>query len=1120
MRVIWQWRNFGCLPAQFPVHLRRLGSAAQRPHLLIFWGVDDGTVAEHAVARITSRQSFSDHGEESHMKRMAHSSATACKVAAMRAVLFLIAAGFLFTQGASAQVFDTGTIGGTVTDPSGGVVPHANVTVTNIDTGIEQTFTTDSRGAFLASALPFGKYVVSVTVSGFGKATSKPLVLNVGATVQVNLALTVATTTETIIITGTSTTVDTTSASAGTTLDADQVRNLPINGRDVSGFLEIAPGSVNSTGFFQGSVNGLENVFTGLNIKIDGQNATRGDINGYLQTEGQEQARVTRASVDSIQEIDFTNSGYGSENGFSLGPQMNIITKSGTNEYHGEVFEYLRNDALDAKDFFQNGTSLPNQPLRMNQFGANFGGPILQKKVFFFANYEGVRQRISNINSLNETLSAYARSQFVSSMQPVLAQMAPLPAGCTAIPAPDSCAVPGTDAGNGNGANLVYDPVSLPVTLREDTGAIRIDYHVSDQDRLMGRYNINDSLTNYTYGPNVGQVSPQMLRTQFGKIDETHVFSPTFLNEFSLALNRFYSDTNSNTPQPFAGFAGFFTNLGSLPGPNSFNQITPFAVFEVLDRATKAKGSHTFKFGTQIRVNRLNEWLRPQQTYYFASFSDLENNNPFVLAKIGFPGFVGIRNSNWDFYIQDDWKVTRKLTVNLGLRYEYNTAWTEGHGRMQNFNVATQSFYPHGQTYSAPGTNFAPRVGFAWDPFGKGKTVVHGYGGIFFMPMQFGFGLVTNLPAYSSYNVNVFQAIFGNPPFSISYPSPNPPLPAGTQNVNAFPLHPKDPYSTNWLFGIQQEIARNTVLTVNYTGNKTQHMQAGVSFAAPNANPANIVDQSRPFSGFANENLNADSLFSNYNALQVQLRRNVGRLTLEANYAWSHEIDDLVNVFSGWSNPLDPSLDRGSGDWDVRHNFTASAVYSLPELKGSGTLVRTALGGWQVSSILQTRSGLPTNIQLISGFFGIPMRPNFVEGQPLHVSNAHWPDSSFNNNAFTINPNYDGAWGDAPGDVPRNALRGPRFAQWDFSLMKNFPITERLKLQFRTDLFNLLNHPNFGQPDGGICTAVTAATATSPATCTPNPNFGKIGQTLASAQGSQIGTGTARQAQFALKLIF
>jgi hypothetical protein len=708
-------------------------------------------------------------------------------------------------------------------------------------------------------------------------------------------------------------------------------------------------------------------------------------------------------------------------------------------------------------------------------------------------------------------------------MQPVLAQMATLPAGCTSIPAPASCAVPNTiDANNpAAGADLVYSPAVLPDVLREDTGSVRLDYNISEKDRLMFRYNINDSLTTQTLGLNLGQVSPQALRTQLGKIEETHTFSPSLLNQFSVGYNRFYSDTNSNTPQPLVGFSGFFTNLGALPGPNTFNQVTPFNVLEVVDGVTKTINSHTLRFGAQIRANRLNEWLRPQQTYSFGSFSDLENNNPFVLQKNGFPGFVGVRNSNWDFYVQDDWRVTRKLTLNLGLRYDYNTVWSEQHNRIQNFDFATQSLLPADQpAYDAPKHDFAPRVGFAWDPFGEGKTVIHGYGGLFYMPMHFGFGLTSNIPELASYNVNVFQAIFANPPFSISYPSPNPPLIAGTQNVSIFPRNPRDPYSTNWLFGIQQELAPGTVLTLNYTGNKTQHMQAGVDFAAINLNPANIVTQARPYSGFANENLDSDTLSSNYNALQVQLRRHVGKLNLEGNYTWSHEIDDMVNVFSGFSNPFDPGADRASGDWDVRHNFTASVVYSLPDLKGSNALNRSVLGGWETSSIFQTRSGLPTNIQLISGFFGIPMRPNYVAGQSLFVPNASWPSTSYNSNAFAVPAGYDGSWGANLGNVGRNALRGPAFFQWDLSMMKNFPLTEALKMQFRADLFNILNHPNFANPDGGICTAVAPATATAPASCAVNPNFGRASQTIADNVGSQIGNGTARQVQFSLKLIF
>lgn len=1025
--------------------------------------------------------------------------------------------------------FDTGTINGRVTDVSGAVVANAAITVENVGTGIQKNFVTDQNGNFVASSLPYGTYVVTIRASGFAENKSQPVVLNVGATVQLNLTIAVAASQESVQVNGTATTVDTSSSMSGTTLDTNQVANLPINGRDVSEFLEVAPGSVGSTGFFQGSVNGMENIFTGLNITLDGQSAMRGDINGFLDTEGQETARITRASVDSIQEIDYSNSGYTAETGHSLGPQMNIITKSGTNAYHGSLYEYFRNDALDARDYF----ATASEPLRLNQFGGNFGGPIVKNKLFFFVNYEGDRTHVTLINALNHTLSAAAREQFVPAMAPVLAQFAPIPAGCNAIPAPAQCVGTGPlmlnfpDPNSALGSDMIYDPAVLPNILREDTGSVRLDYNVSEKDRVFFRYNINDSLTNYTYGMNEGQVSPQKLRTQLAKIDETHTFTSTLLNEFSIAVNRFYSDTNSNTPTPLAGFAGFFTDLGSLPGPNSFNQVTPFADLEIFDNVSKTIGRHTLKFGPQIRINRNNEWLRPQQTYDFAAespqiISDLLHDNVFVLQKIGFPGFVGNRNSNWDFYIQDDWKVNNRLTLNLGLRYDYNTVWTTGPNQGQNFDVASQTVLPLNQdAYTAPKGDWAPRVGFAWDPTGKGKTVLHGYGGLFYNPMHFNFATTTNVPALASYSDNFFQA-------SINYPSPNPPLIAGTQNVNAFPRNPKDPVATNWLFDIQQEVARGTILTVSYVGNNVHHMQSGVDFAALNANPANVFTQARQYSGFANENVLSDNLGSHYNSLQVKVIRKVGKLDLQANYTWSHEIDDMLNVFSpGFENPYTPAYDRGSGDWDVRHNLTGSALYSLPDLKGSNSFVQKALGGWQTSGIIQTRSGLPTDISLVGGFFGNPVRPDYVSGQPLFVPGHSWPNSSYNLSAFAVEPTYDGTPGATIGTVGRNSLRGPAYFQIDLSEAKNFAITERVTMQFRADIFNIFNHPNFENPNGGICNSVQSATPTTPASCTiingvPDINtaFGIVGQTIADADGTQIGGGTARQIQFSLRFNF
>ncbi|HTX42521.1 MAG TPA: TonB-dependent receptor [Acidobacteriaceae bacterium] len=1046
---------------------------------------------------------------------------------AMVAILCLMMSGRAWAQ------FDTGTIAGAVTDPSGAVVPNAAITITNEGTGIQTRLHTDGAGNFVASAMPFGHYVVTAEAAGFANATTGSFVLNVGAAVRVNLTLKIASGTQTVEVTGTPTSVDTTTSTAGTTLSSTQVANLPVNGRDVSDFLEISPGSVDSTGYFQGSVNGLDNIFTGLNITVDGQASNRGDVNGFLDTEGQEGARITRASVDSVQEIDFANSGYSAENGFSLGPQMNIITKGGTNAFHGTWYDYFRNDALDARDYFDNGA---NEPLKLNQFGGNLAGPVLRNKLFFFVNYEGDRTHLTNLEPDYEVPSAYVRSQFVPSMAPILALMAPLPAGCGLGSTTATCHYD-TNYPDSGTYDLVFTPAAFPDITREDTGSVRLDYNISDKDRLMFRYNINDSLTTDTYGNAQGQVSPQALRTQLGKFDWTHTFNPTLLNEFSASIDRFDSNTASNTAQPYFAIAGFFVNLGALPGAQSFNQQNANTLPEIFDNLTKTIGTHTLHLGTQIRINRLNTWLHPIESYDYYSFSSLETNFPFALEKEGTPGSIGNDSTNWSFYGEDDWRVTHRLTFNLGLRYDYNTTWNVAHGDQRQFDYATQTFGPTGASaYSAPGTDFAPRLGFAWDVTGQGKTVVHGYGGLFYMPLQPSPNtLADNMPQNATITDTLFNlTLFGGTVPSISYPTPNPPLLPSNQNVFIYPTNPKDPYSTNWLFGVEQQLAQGTVLTVNYTGNSVKHTQAGVAFQGINLNPSNPnTNVNRPLaatSPYQNENYLPGILFSNYNALQVQLRRDARQLQLEANYTWSHEIDDEVNVFAGFSDPFDVALDRGNGDWDTRQNLTASAVYNFPELQGSRRLMQETLGGWQASSILQTRSGLGQNVEVTNGFFGNYMRPDSVSSAPLRVSGASWPGSSYNIDAFTLEPGFDGVWGDPStiGNVGRNSLRGPAFFQWDMSGMKNFGLTEKLKMQFRADIFNILNHPNFANINTGICSSVSYPNATS-AVCTPDARqlvngywtgFGTSSATIAGADTNQIGNGTARQTQLSLRFLF
>jgi hypothetical protein len=1018
--------------------------------------------------------------------------------------------------------FDTGSVSGTAVDSSGAVIPNAAVTVTNPGTGRTITLKTNDAGAFSASDLPFGTYTVSVTAPGFGTATRSNIIVNVGAAIHLTMKLTAQAVSETVTVTGTENTVDTQSTVSGEVFNAKQVSNLPINGRDVAGFLEIAPGSVGSAPEFQGSVNGLENIFSGLNITVDGQSAVRGDITGFLNTEGQEQPHITRSSIDSIQEIDFANNGYSAETGHSLGPQMNIITKGGTNALHGTIFEFFRNDALDAHDYFE---TTQKQPLKLNQFGGNLSGPVVPNSLFFFANYEGVRQHLTTIEPLNHTVSAYVRSQFNTSMQPILSQLAPLPAGCDVIPTPASCAYPNSPVSNANsGADLVLAPVNLANTLREDTGSVRLDYNATNSDRWMLRYNINDSNTEHGYGPNEGQISPQSLRTQLFKLDETHTFSPTLLNQASFGYTRFFSNTASDTSQPYYAIAGFFSDLGSLPGAQSFNQNNAYSTYELFDNVTKVLHSADLKFGTQIRVNRQVQALAPFQSYQYYTISDLENNNPFALQKVGYAGSLGIHNAEYDFYLQHNWRVTRQLVFNLGLRYDYNSAWREAHDHSANFDVATQTILPASQSpYSAPRGDFAPRVGIAYDPFGTGKTVIHAYAGMFYLPMWLSFNLSSNSPAYASYSVTVFDALFGG--YSISYPAATPPLSSGAQVVYAFPQHPKDPNALNWLFGIEQQLPGHFVGVVNYSANRVNHQQAGVNFAAVNYNPTNPNPNigTRPYSGFSSENYLGDILGSNYQSLQVQLRHKGEHLNTQMNYTWSHELDDMVNVFSGFEDPYDPKVDRSNGDIDVRHNFTASAVYDFSDLRTRPGWQRTIGGGWQLSSIIQARSGLAENITLESGFFGNPVRPNYVAGQNPYASHITWvaPGQGYNANAFVVPTGYDGTYGVNYGNVGRNSLRGPGFFQWDLSTMKNFSVTERAKLQFRTDFFNILNHPNFANPDGGICSALNWGNAGQTTGCTPNQYFGVTSSTVANQTGNgAIGNGTSRQVQFSMKILF
>ena len=1000
-----------------------------------------------------------------------------------RSCCMVLAILILSSAGVAVAQLDTGSIQGTVRDTTGAVVPGAAVVVTNESTQRTYRVNSNSQGEYTVPALPVGIYSVTTSYKGFGTSKILSVPVNASALQRTDVVLKPGSTSEQVTVTSNQMQVNTLGADLGTTIDASRIANLPLNGRDFTDLLALVPGSVTSGQFGQTSLGGAETSFAGVNILLDGADATRIDTNATSMQLGRGAARVTRASVDSIAEFHILQGNFSAEYGRSIGDVVNVITKSGSNDWHGMAFEYLRNDALDARNYFAvPGTKTP---LRLNQFGGNLGGPVVHDKLFFFANYEGVRQTITN-TQIYDVLNAANRALFVPAMQPVVAA---IPVGNLG---PDPA-----DAGH----NFDLYSANLPNTLREDTGSVRIDWNPSETNKFYLRYNIGDSDTSTTYGPAIGQTAPTPARTQFLKLSNTHAFSATLLNEAGFGINSNHVESyGGGGPFPVISFSCFFCNFGAAPGPATFASIRPQTSYQYIDTLTKVWGHQTLKAGLDIRHNLSNEELGLQQFLSFGSISDFENNNGFAFGTLGNP-MTRIRNTNYDFFVQDDVRLARIFTLNLGVRYEYNTVLHERDNQLANFDIATQTVgAKDAQLYKPDYNNFAPRIGFSWDPYGLGKTVVRGGFGVFYNPQLTGavFSLTDNTS--NNVSVNVFQAIFGTvsctPNFPLSYPvATMPTCTPQVRNVDQFDPKTRDSYAYHYSFGVQQELAPNTVLEMTYSANRGLKLPAGAAFAGLQFNNQNPITGTYPLSqNFANERLLGNFLDSKYNSMQVALRGHHRILTYDLNYTWAHEFDDTVSVFGAFVNPTNPRNDFSTGDIDVRNNFTADAFFQAPDIR---PLPRVLGHGWAIGSIASIRGGLPVNITTnVPNDYGTPQRPDFVAGATpgsIRAKNYSAPNHQFDSSVFTTPPSS------SFGDVPRNAGVGPKFAQVDLTAIKRTALGEKWNLEFRADLFNIANHPNFANPDGN----------------TTDPNFGRSSQTV----GSTIGTGTSRQVQFSIKIL-
>jgi len=999
----------------------------------------------------------------------------------LAALLFALAA-----DAAHAQV-DRATVNGTVKDANGAVVSGAKVTLASTNTGLTRETTTNAGGFFALTYVPVGEYKLTAAQQGFATAKVDNITLGPGDTRTFEIALKVGAVDSVIDISeAESAPIDSASPTVGAVIRNDQVQNLPLNGRHWASLLALAPGAVNVGSGNQNNIrfNGRgrdENNFT-----LDGLDQT-----GVKDPRQEENLRLV-VSTEAIAEFRINTATYSADQGNGAGAQVNLVSRSGTNEIHGSLFHFIRNNKLDAR--LWNDSDAVEDPCQLNQFGFRIGGPGVKDRSFFFLSFEGLRQR-RGVTFPNDVPSVAFR-------QSVLAG----PNATVLKPILDIYPLGTTRTSNAN-----VDTVTLQTKNRLDENSVnfRFDHRFNQNHTIFFRanidiaeatlYNREDSLNTRSF-----EFKPANHLLQY-----TAILSANFVNETRFGVNRSPLDrVDGNTAAPYGPRIDGFTRLRP-----TVTQEEKGTSFSLINNSSWVRGRHTLRFGGETRRIHVNVAESETLEFRFRSAADFLNNRVDSLDFLGEQGTLGERRWYYMPYFQDDFRVSPKLTLNLGVRYEYYSVGREVKDRGRVFDIKCGGFCPQGAEWYEPDyNNVAPRLGLAWSL--NDKTTVRAGFGVFFGP-----GQNDDINAAIDNARDRFALTRSQTP-TLSFPVT--PFIGGGRLVpfspRALDLERRDFYTQTWTLGVARELPLKLAGEARYVGSVSHKLFSRLAINVINpttgARPVTRQETIEFAQGDAKENRGN----SNFHALQTSLQRRAGRgLTLGVEYMWSHAISDAAG--SGESeqpqNVFNLRGERGNTEFDVRHTLTANYVWELPFGRGrrylSDGAAAAVFSGWQLSGIVYARTGRTVNVTISRSAGLLPDQNSISIQRPDLLSGVSIEGNRDGDRGF-INPAAFGAPArNVYGNAPRNAARGPGLLQFDLSLAKTFAITERHKLDFRMDGFNIFNRAQYGQPDGFLGT-VTYSSAGVPSLAA-NPFFGVSRFPLS----VDIGTGTNRSLQFSLR---